>query len=138
MNRPQATTSSSASLLPSDDPYYEARQALVRRINADRAAAGLEAVEYDPLASQVSDQHCQEMAGNDYLSHWNLRGLLPYHRYHFAGGRDHLQENLSRMMVFWVRRPVRSIPYTLGSSGGYRVDTADGVPCASWVFRQES
>jgi hypothetical protein len=39
------------------------------------------------------------MAGNRYLSHWNLRGLLPYHRYHFAGGHDYVQENLSRMTV---------------------------------------
>jgi len=39
------------------------------------------------------------MAGRGYLSHWNLRGLLPYHRYHFAGGRDYIQENLSRTTV---------------------------------------
>jgi hypothetical protein len=82
-----------------DDPYYSARQAVVQRINQDRAAAGLAPVEFDLLASQVSDQHCQEMAAHKYLSHWNLRGLLPYHRYHFAGGKDHLQENLSRMTV---------------------------------------
>jgi uncharacterized protein YkwD len=302
MTRPQATTKALASLLPGDDPYHAARQAVVQRISADRAAVGLPAVEYDLLSSQVSDQHCQEMAANGYLSHWNLRGLLPYHRYHFAGGRDYIQENLSRLtiisaqpdpistapediqihllnahqryidetppldghrknvlnpghthvgiglavsggnftmgeefinryveletlpetlprssiriegevlnkefgpyycvlfyegwpqtrtaealnrtyayedmtgeiagrvppweisfnpssshfrfdlsfknmgpgyyhMAFWVRRPVRSIPYSLGSSGAYQVNTAEGVPCAGWVFRQES
>jgi uncharacterized protein YkwD len=83
-----------------DDPYLEVRNALVRRINQDRAAAGLDPVGLDVLASQVGDHHCQEMAGRGYLSHWNLRGLLPYHRYHFAGGRDHVQENLSRTTVF--------------------------------------
>ena len=89
-----------ASDLASDDPYYAARQAVVRQINQDRAAEGLAPVEFDVLSSQVSDPHCQEMAANGYLSHWNLRGLLPYHRYHFAGGRDHVLENLSRLTVF--------------------------------------
>ena len=83
-----------------DDPYFEVRSALVRRINQDRAAAGLDSVRLDALASQVGDRHCQEMAGRGYLSHWNLQGLLPYHRYHFAEGRDHVQENLSRTTVF--------------------------------------
>src|SRR5258705_9253116 len=86
-------------LLTGDDPYHDAREAVVRKINQDRAAAGLSAVELDQLSSQVADAHCQEMAANRYLSHWNLRGLLPYHRYHFAGGRDHVQENLSRMTI---------------------------------------
>ena len=83
----------------SDDPYYEARQAVVRQINLERSAARLAPVEFDSLSSQVSDRHCQEMAARAYLSHWNLRGLLPYHRYHLAGGRDYIQENLSRMTV---------------------------------------
>ena len=111
MIRTQMPPNPAATLQPRDDPYHAARQALVRRINADRAATGLEAVEFDMLASQVSDQHCQEMAGNGYLSHWNLRGLLPYHRYHFAGGRDHLQENLSRLLVFSTQpNPISTAP----------------------------
>jgi uncharacterized protein YkwD len=111
MLRPQTTTNAPARLTAGDDPYHAARQALVRRINEDRAAAGLESLEYDALASEVSDQHCQEMAGRGYLSHWNLRGLLPYHRYHFAGGRDHIQENLSRMTVFSTRPdPISTAP----------------------------
>jgi uncharacterized protein YkwD len=82
-----------------DDPYRAARLALVARINQDRGAAGLRPVEFDELSSQVADAHCQEMAANKYLSHWNLKGLLPYHRYHLAGGRDYVQENLSRLTV---------------------------------------
>jgi uncharacterized protein YkwD len=110
MLRPQVTTTP-ATLTPTDDPYHAARQALLRRINEDRVAAGLGAVEYDRLSSGVADQHCQEMAGQGYLSHWNLRGLLPYHRYHFAGGRDHVQENLSRMMVFSTQpNPISTAP----------------------------
>lgn len=91
--------SGAAAANPPEDPYYAARLEVVRQINRDRTAAGLEPVEFDPLSSQVCDLHCQEMAGHRYLSHWNLQGLLPYHRYHFAGGRDHLQENLSRMTI---------------------------------------
>lgn len=94
-----------------DDPYYEVRSAVVAQINRDRAVAGLAAVEFDPLASQVGDLHCQEMAAHRYLSHWNLRGLLPYHRYHLAGGRDHVQENSSRLSVVSADRfPISTQP----------------------------
>src|SRR6266481_1803084 len=81
------------------DRYYGARLALVARINRDRTARGLSSLEFDELSSTVADRHCLEMAANQYLSHWDLQGLLPYHRYHLAGGRDHVQENLSRMTV---------------------------------------
>ena len=94
-----------------DDPYYEVRRAVVAAINRDRSAEGLAPVELDWLASQVGDQHCQEMAAYRYLSHWNLRGLLPYHRYHFAGGRDHVQENSSRITVISsLRVPIPADP----------------------------
>jgi len=73
-----------------DDPYYETRLALVAQINRDRGANGVGPVEFDALSSRVGDQHCQEMAARQYLAHWNLQGQLPYHRYHFAGGRDHV------------------------------------------------
>jgi hypothetical protein len=86
--------------LSSDDPYLGARLAVVERINRDRASAGSPAVEFDPFSSVIGDRHCQEMAARQYLSHWDTRGLLPYHRYHFAGGRDHVQESLSRMTMF--------------------------------------
>ena len=83
-----------------DDPYYKTRLAVVERINRDRAANGLGLVEFDPLSSQVGDQHCQEMAARKFLSHWNQRGLLPYHRYHLAGGRDYAMENASRVTIY--------------------------------------
>ena len=83
-----------------DDPYYSVRLSLVEQINRDRASAGLPPVEIDDLSSRVGDRHCQEMAAHRFLSHWNRRGLRPYHRYHLAGGRDHVQENLSRLTVF--------------------------------------
>ena len=82
-----------------DDPYYATRQAVVAQINQERGANGVGPVEFDALSSRVGDQHCQEMAARHYLSHWNLQGQLPYHRYHLAGGRDHVQENASRVTV---------------------------------------
>lgn len=106
---------------PSDDPYYEVRLAVVQRINQDRTIVGLTPVEFDRLSSQVSDSHCQEMCGHGYLSHWNLQGLLPYHRYHLAGGTDHLQENLSRATILSTAphpiaaQPPDVLPYLLNS-----------------------
>ena len=98
---PQETVEDFIALPPAtgDDPYSEVRRAAVEQINRDRLGAGLPAVELDLLSSEVGDRHCQEMAAYRYLSHWNLRGLLPYHRYHLAGGRDHVQENSSRLTV---------------------------------------
>jgi len=81
----QESIAASSATPAMDDPYYETRQAIVAQINRDRAANGVAPVEFDALSSRVSDQHCQEMAARQYLSHWNLRGLLPYHRYHLAG-----------------------------------------------------
>src|SRR3990167_543330 len=91
--------------LAMDDLYYEARLAVAEQISKDRTMAGLGPVELDLFTSRVGDQHCQEMAARRYLSHWNLRGLLPYHRYHLAGGRDHVQENLSRTTVISSHQP---------------------------------
>ena len=97
-----------------DDPYYNTRMALVGRVNRNRAAVGLSAVEFDTFSSIVADHHCQEMAGAKFLSHWNQRGLLPYHRYHLAGGRDHVQENLSRITVIsGSRAPIGTQPEDL-------------------------
>jgi hypothetical protein len=94
-----------------DDPYYHTRLTVIEQINRDRAANGVGPVEFDQLASQVGDVHCQEMAARKYLSHWNLQGLLPYHRYHLAGGRDYVQENASRVTIFSVDpNPIQTDP----------------------------
>src|ERR1043166_9313037 len=117
MQAPRSNSGISQRPSANDDPYHQAREIVVRRINSDRAAAGLGSVELDELSSQVADAHCQEMAANQYLSHWNLRGLLPYHRYHFAGGRDYVQENLSRMTVFSsLPNPISTAPEDVAQS----------------------
>jgi uncharacterized protein YkwD len=94
-----------------DDPYHGLRLAVVAAINRDRAAAGFTPVQYDELCSEVEDAHCLEMAKNQYLSHWNLRGQLPYHRYHAAGGQDYVAENVSRTTVISLNpHPIPTAP----------------------------
>ena len=97
-----------------DDPYQQVRQAVVEQISRDRAASGLGSIKLDVFSSVVADQHCQETAARSYLSHWNMRGLLPHQRYHLAGGRDHVQENLSRLtMVSNKPNPLPTSPQEL-------------------------
>jgi uncharacterized protein YkwD len=81
---------------------FESRQILIdvkrkvfEQINVARRNNGLGPVLYDKLAAQVGEAHCREMLEHKYLSHWNLRGLKPYHRYSDAGGRDSIYENCS-------------------------------------------
>ncbi len=67
---------------------------LVEQINADRQAAGLDAVEFSEELSKAADAHCQEMLAEDYTSHWNRAGWKPYLRYAQAGIRDATSENI--------------------------------------------
>jgi len=62
-------------------------------INASRKKHGAAPVKLDILASRVANKQCREAAEVGYVSHWNLAGEKPYHRYAFAGGHDHVSEN---------------------------------------------
>lgn len=62
-------------------------------INKSRKRNGAGEVKLDILASRVANKICKEAAENKYISHWNLNGEKPYHRYAFAGGYDHVSEN---------------------------------------------
>ena len=62
-------------------------------INASRKKYKVQPVKLDILASRVANKMCMEAAENEYISHWNLAGEKPYHRYAFAGGYDHVSEN---------------------------------------------
>jgi uncharacterized protein YkwD len=62
-------------------------------INASRKKHGAAPVKLDILASRVANRQCREAAEAGYVSHWNLAGEKPYHRYAFAGGLDHVSEN---------------------------------------------
>ena len=69
-------------------------QALFERINEDRLAAGLAKVEWDETAANSSRQFALEMAQNNFISHWNLRGEKPQQRYTKAGGIYATTENV--------------------------------------------
>ncbi|CAN2039258.1 putative SCP domain-containing protein [Candidatus Magnetomoraceae bacterium gMMP-15] len=66
----------------------------LQKINKSRKIYGLRLLRFDILASRVSNKHCLEMLKYDYLGHQNKDGFKPYHRYAFAGGTDHVGENL--------------------------------------------
>ncbi|MDH7489288.1 MAG: CAP domain-containing protein [Anaerolineae bacterium] len=77
--------------LPDLEPYA---RYMLELINRDRRAAGLLPVQWDETAVRVARAHAEEMASYVYLSHWNLAGYGPEHRYFFAGGRDAVRENV--------------------------------------------
>src|SRR5438132_4982298 len=72
------------------------RDELTQLVNAERAAAGLNALVLDDLACNVANAHALDLATGKFLSHWGSDGRKPYHRYSFAGGIDAVQENVSR------------------------------------------
>lgn len=67
---------------------------MMELINRDRQATGLSPVQWDETAARAAKAHAEEMARYVYLSHWNLDGYGPEHRYYFAGGRDAVRENV--------------------------------------------
>ncbi len=83
-----STVSSSNFNLMELQPY------MLKLINKDRQSNGLKPVEWDELAAQVGLAHTQEMADNQYMSHWNLAGYGPDIRYSFASGTEWDQENV--------------------------------------------
>jgi uncharacterized protein YkwD len=66
---------------------------LLNQVNFERNERGLSSLKLDALACTVAEKHATEMARHNYMSHWGLDGLKPYHRYSFAGGVDAVQEN---------------------------------------------
>jgi len=68
---------------------------LLKLLNDERRAAGLNVLELDPLACKVAAEHARDMATGHFISHWGSDGRKPYHRYSFAGGVDAVQENAS-------------------------------------------
>jgi uncharacterized protein YkwD len=76
-------------------PYADAKTALLARINADRAAAGLGTLEWDAVAAKAGDAFCLDAARTGVMGHWDLAGRAPYDRYADAGGVDWNGENFS-------------------------------------------
>jgi uncharacterized protein YkwD len=81
--------------------FTEIRANLLAMINEEREVAKLNPLLIDELATQVATKHAQEMAGEDFASHWGRDGRKPYHRYSFAGGTQATQENVSAADNTW-------------------------------------
>lgn len=80
---------------PYAEPELDAKAALLARINADRAAAGLSLLAYDLVAAKAGDAFCLDAARTGVMGHWDLAGRAPYDRFADAGGVDWSAENFS-------------------------------------------
>jgi len=97
--RPTNTLVPTLTLPPTRTPTPQpdlpaAARYMMELVNRDRQAAGLSPVQWDETAARAAQAHAEEMAHYVYLSHWNLAGYGPEHRYFFAGGRDAVRENV--------------------------------------------
>jgi uncharacterized protein YkwD len=66
-------------------------------INKSRVEHSVQPVRLDILASRVANRISKEACEQGFEGHWNTRGEKPYHRYAFAGGLDHISENVYAM-----------------------------------------
>jgi len=73
----------------------ESTRYVLTLINRDRAAAGLEPVELDPIATIGAQRHARDMATHGFTAHWGSDGSVPEQRYSEAGGTDFVQENVA-------------------------------------------
>jgi uncharacterized protein YkwD len=86
-----------------DESYNESALGaqMLALVNQSRAEEGLSPVEWDAFAASVAKAHVQDMAVNQYFSHWDLQGYGPDIRYALAGGTDLVMENLSTYYEYY-------------------------------------
>lgn len=68
---------------------------ILRQINWTREQYKVPELKLDILACRIANKQARESCENGYVSHWNMAGEKPYHRYALAGGVDHVSENSS-------------------------------------------
>lgn len=78
---------------PIDETRFALRQEMLRMINRDRVAHGLEPVELEAEVSVQADAYCAKQIRNGTTGHFTTDGQAPYMRYSFAGGNDGVSEN---------------------------------------------
>jgi len=86
-------------------------------INQSRRKNGAGPLKLDIHASRLANMTSLEGAQNRYISHWNMKGEKPYHRYAFAGGKDHITENIYYEEGSFVDGPQKKDPATLMKGG---------------------
>lgn len=67
---------------------------MVLLVNQARADNGLASVKWDETAMESGRLHAEDMAVENYFSHWNQKGLGPEHRYMLIDGQHVVMENL--------------------------------------------
>jgi uncharacterized protein YkwD len=77
------------------------RQNLLQLVNEEREVANVRRLELDDFATKIATAHAEEMAVDEFVSHWNKNGLKPYQRYSLAGGYHATQENISAADNTW-------------------------------------
>lgn len=75
------------------DPVLLGRR-MLELINEARLQQGLSSVEWDQTIADIGTLHAEEMAENEYISHWNLLGFGPDVRYNLSGKTEWVRENL--------------------------------------------
>ena len=123
-----APTTEAAGIAP-DIPALQ--QLMLQLVNDDRRANGFSEVGLDSTATNVGVQHAHEMAQFSYISHWNLEGYGPDHRYSMAGGSNHVMENVyyfehtpgygPKSVKEWEER-IREAQESLMESPGHRAN----------------
>lgn len=82
----------SESIVKPDIPALQ--QFMLSLINDERQASGLQKLTWDEIAATAGLLHAKEMAHFGYISHWDLEGYGPDHRYSMNGGLNSVQENV--------------------------------------------
>lgn len=76
-----------------DDSSLFLKVVQLQVINESRLKYKCEPVKLDILACRVANKMAKDAAEGGYVGHWNRAGEKPYHRWAFAGGKDHVAEN---------------------------------------------
>lgn len=69
-------------------------QYMLELINDARSQAGLQQVAWDETIATIAIPHAQEMAEEEYISHWNQEGYGPDVRFNASGGVEWVRENI--------------------------------------------
>jgi uncharacterized protein YkwD len=90
-----------------------AGELLLELVNAERAAQGLSRLEFSAAASTLALAHAEDMAGQGYVNHYDLKGRKCELRFNAQGETDHVAENVSYYEigapVFLTEKLVRRI-----------------------------
>lgn len=126
---------------PADETRMTLRAELLRLINRDRSAFGLQPVELDGEVSAMADAYCRTQIRNGTTGHFTIDGAAPYMRYSFSGGNDGVSENAAawsanyrideRSLLDMVRRSEAAMMAEVAPHDGHRRTILD--PAATHV-----